>query len=110
MLVTVKNVSGVTMNDLEAITGGTGPSAVNAVGGNRLRPLPYPFGHIGALTDTSTKQLPMHPADWTFKIVPSIPMQPREEWNNLVQAGKVTLTVVAQNGRRDQFELFMNVV
>lgn len=110
MLVTVKNVSGATINDLDAITGGVGVSAVNAVGGSRKVPLPFPFGHIGALANNASKQLPMHPHDWQYKFIPWVPMTPREEWNDLIQRKIVTFTIANQPGRKDVQELFMNMV
>lgn len=49
----------------------------------------------------------MHPADWRYKPVPWLPMEPASEWNQLVQAGVVTLTVADQAGVRDSEEKFM---
>jgi hypothetical protein len=103
VLVTVTNVSGGVLNALEQ--GGTGVSA-DAVGGNKKNPLPFPFGHIGSMANAATKQLPMHPADWHYKSVPSMPMDPATEWNMMVQAGKVTLTIADQAGVRDSEEKF----
>ena len=103
MLVTVTNTSGGTINNL--ITGGSGLSS-DAVGGSKNKPLPYPFGHIGSLANGGTKQLPMHPADWHYKSVPWLPMEPATEWNQLVQAGVVTLTVADQAGVKDSEELY----
>lgn len=107
MLVTVTNVSGSTINNL--ITGGFGVSS-DAVGGSKNMPLPYPFGHIGALAASGTKQLPMHPSDWRHKYVPWTPQEPSTLWNQLVQAGIVTLTVAAQSGVRDSEEKFLDLV
>ena len=56
---------------------------------------------------TSTKQLPMHPADWHRKSVPWVPQDPATEWNQLVQAGKVTLAVADQAGVRDSEEKYL---
>ena len=107
MLVTVTNTSGFDMNDLDTYTSGSGTATVVAKGGQRKNPLPYPFGHIGKLANAGTKQLPMHPRDWRYKSVPWISMEPGEEWNNLVTAGKVTLTFASQATRNDQEELFL---
>lgn len=107
MLVTVTNVTSRTINKLEELTGGTGPAALLAVGGNRLDPLPYPFGHIGSLAASGTKQLPMHARDWRYKSVPWLPQEPSIEWQQLVQAGVVTLTLAAETDNRSQEDLFV---
>lgn len=104
MLVTVTNTSGGTLNALES--GGSGVSP-DAVGGNVSKPLPYPFSHIGSLAAAGSKQLPMHPADWHHKSIPSLPHTPATLWNQMVQAGQVTLTVADQAGVRDSEEKFL---
>lgn len=107
MLVTVTNTSGGTINT--PASGGYGISA-DAVGGTISNPLPYPFAHIGPMASagpTATKQLPMHPADWHRKSVPWVPQDPATEWNQLVQAGKVTLAVADQAGVRDSEEKYL---
>lgn len=109
MLVTITNTSGVTLNDLDSYSGGIGPSSILAVGGQKKFPLPYPFGHIGALANAATKQLAVHPRDYrkrhaaeTFDI--------GEEWNIMVQGGKVTMAVANETTRRDIEELFITAV
>lgn len=103
MLVTVTNVSTATINNV--IPGGSGVSS-DAVGGSKNKPLPYPFGHIGPLAASASKQLPMHPADWRHKAVPWLTFEPVTEWNQLVQAGTVTLTIADQATVRDSEEKF----
>lgn len=110
MLVTVTNTSGVTLNALASETHGSGPSGVVATGGAKVKPLPYPFGHIGSLAAAGTKQLPMHPSDWRYKSVPWVSHEPAQEWNDLVQKGWVTLAYAAETGRRDAEELFTAAV
>lgn len=107
MLVTVQNTAGRSINVTETLTGGTGTSALSAVGGNITDPLPYPFRHIGTLADTATKQLPMHDRDWRYKAVPGLPQEPSIEWQQLVQAGIVTLTLGAEAVNRSQEDLFV---
>ena len=104
MLVTVTNVSGGTINT--PATGGSGVSA-DAVGGTISNPLPFPFGHIGPLANSASKQLPMHPGDWHHKSVPWLPQAPVTEWNTLVQAKKVTIAVADQAGVKDSEELYL---
>lgn len=109
MLVTVTNTSGVTMNDLDTISGGSGPSALLAVGGAKKLPLPYPFGHIGALANSAGKQLAMHPRDFR-KRREAETFEPGEEWNILVNKGYVTFAIASESTRRDQEELFITAV
>lgn len=107
MLVTVQNVSASPIN--APITGGFGVSP-DAVGGSKSFPLPFPFGHIGPLAAAASKQLPMHPGDWHHKAVPWLPQAPATEWNQLVQAGIVTIVTALQSGVRDSEEKFQIVV
>ncbi len=109
MLVTVENQQATDMNALATETHGTGTAQTVATGGARVDPLPYPFDWVvlqenGHADDA--KQLPMHQEDWHHKQVPWLPQTPREEWNTLVQASKVTLTFASQTGVRDSEELF----
>jgi hypothetical protein len=118
MLTTVTNTTNTvglpsrTINDLDAYTTlGVGPSQTTAVGGARKDALPYPFGHIGALVAGGTKQLPMHPRDWRHRdVIVGSPMDSGEQWQQMVQAGTVSLTFAAQTARRDAEELFMTAV
>lgn len=109
MLVTITNTSGVTMNDLDSYSGGSGPSGILAVGGSRKFPLPYPFGHIGALANSGSKQLAMKPRDF-HKRNAAETFEPGEEWNVLVQAGKVTFAIAAESTNRDPEEEFIAAV
>jgi hypothetical protein len=107
VLVTVTNVSASPIN--APITGGYGVSP-DAVGGSKSFPLPFPFGHIGSLAASASKQLPMHPGDWHHKSVPWLPQSPATEWNQLVAAGIVTVAVALQAGVADNEEKFQIVV
>jgi hypothetical protein len=116
MLMTVTNPSAVlTLNDFDVYQGYTGGPTVNAIGGSRKYPLPYPFSHV-ILTPSGgslpSKQLAVHPRDWT-KGGP-VPfwttLEPAEEWNQVVQSGLVTVTFAAETGRRDVEELFTAAV
>lgn len=108
-LMTVENQQATDMNYLATETHGTGTAQTIATGGARVDPLPYPFDWVvlqenGHADDS--KQLPIHPEDWGHKAVPWLPLTPREEWNMLVQAKKVTLAFAAQTGVRDSEELY----
>ena len=63
----------------------------------------------GGANDAAT--LPMHPRDWRYsrsQMARGLPVS--EEWNQMVQAGIVTMAVGAQANRRDTEELFVNAV
>lgn len=110
MLMQITNSSGRAINVLETMTGGVGPSALYAQGGNVTDPLPYPFGHIGTLAIGAAKTLPMHLRDWHHKSVPWLPMDPSREWQQLVQAGVVSMLVGVEAFRRDEEEIFATAV
>lgn len=109
MIITITNTSGVVLNALDSLTGGTGPSALLATGGARKLPLPYPFGHIGSLAISGTKVLAMKPRD--FRKGGPVPfaasLEPGEEWNQMVQSGQVSFGVGAEATDRDPEEEFL---
>jgi hypothetical protein len=72
--------------------------------------LPYPFTKNGTIAASGTKILPVHPRDWRYKCSPAIPTTSGEDWNNLVQRGVVSISSAAETTRRDQEELFLNLV
>ena len=110
MLMTVTNTSGRTLNALDEITGGTGPASLLAVGGARKDPLPYPFGHIGSLANAAASVLPMHTRDWRYKSVPWLPQEPSIEWQQLVQAGTVTMAAATETDATDEEDIFVDAV
>lgn len=96
MLTTVENVSDDDLNALDEVDLGDGPSGGVASGGARVNPLPYPFGHVGTLASGDSIDMPTRPSDWHYKPVPSLPMTPETEWQQLIQAGMVTIVSVAE--------------
>jgi hypothetical protein len=120
MLVTVENQLAVAINvpavaeDGVAVGGGNHPEETT----HRTNPLPYPFAHVGELEangGADSIQLPMHPSDWRYgeggqrsQMARGLPVRVR--WQQLVQAGTVTLAVAAQANRREEEELFLNLV
>lgn len=109
MLMTVTNTSStLSLNALDVLSGGVGVSALSATGGQRLRILPYPFGHA-VIAPSGTLQLAIHPRDWR-KQNGAVTLSPAEEWNQLVQSGMCTLSFAAETGRRDVEELFTTAV
>ncbi len=105
MLTTVTNTSLVTINTPDVNDGGSG-----ATGGALKFPLPYPFEWIGPLAPAGTKQLPMHVADWRFKRVPWLTFDTSTEWQQLFQAGVVSLAFATETGNLDQEDLFVHAV
>jgi hypothetical protein len=102
MLMTVTNITdtaggilfpGVTINTPD--TGLAGVSA-DAVGGNKLYPLPYPFSHVGPIAAGASKVMPIHVKDFEHKSVPWLPLSPSTEWQMLVQQGIVSVAFSEQ--------------
>lgn len=109
MLMTVTNTSGGTINDLAKYESAPsiGPAGVSAEGGQRNKPLPYPFGHIGALANAASKQLPVHPRDFRHRsVMVGSPLDAGEEFQQLVQNGTITVAFAAETGATDVEELF----
>lgn len=114
MLLTVTNLSAsLTLNDFDVYQGYVSASmpTVNATGGARKYPLPYPFGHV-VLAPSANKQLPVHAMDM-LKGGP-VPMwatfNPGTEWNQLVQAGVVSMTYGAEATATDVNDLVIHTV
>lgn len=111
MLATVTNTSGFNINYPEQ--GGYGRSP-DAVGGSFAYALPYPFNgydyqggsSLGALAPGNHFTLGMHPEDWYHKDVPWQPQEPRTQWQQLVNAGIVSMSFATQTGVTDLVELF----
>lgn len=113
MLVTITNATTRTINALcvgedgLAASGGNHPEEAN----HRSDPLPYPFAHIGELAAAGTKQLPMQPADWRYQRA-NVPSGPAvsTQWNQLVQAGVITVAIAAQATNTDVENAFMAAI
>jgi hypothetical protein len=111
MLVTVTNASPNQINYLDYYVGAPGGVGVtNATGGNVVSPLPYPFDWIGPLNSLATYQLPMHNRDWHYKRSPCDPQDAGQQWQQLIQAGIVTLAFAAETGNTDTEELFIHAL
>jgi hypothetical protein len=113
MQVEITNTSGLTLNALDAITGGVGVSAVYATGGQRKYPLPYPFGHIGPLLASGTYTLPVHLRDLDKggPVSYAEELSPSEQWNQMIQEGYVTWTITTEttvSGVNDITEIFVH--
>jgi hypothetical protein len=110
MLVTITNASASAINGLQQYSSGEGigPAACLAEGGQRSTPLPWPFGHVGEIAASGTKQLPMHPRDFGHRdVMVGSPFTASEELQQLVQQGVVTVAVAAETGFRDVEEDFL---
>jgi hypothetical protein len=116
MIVTVTNTSGAAMNGLASydtsVVDGVqmGLAGHVAEGGQIENPLPYPFGHIAELADSSASVLPMHPRDWRYQHPNWDSLEPSIEWQGLIQNGSVTFAAATETDRVDAEELFFNAV
>lgn len=114
MLVTVTNTSGFDLNALDFGEDGI------STGGNRLKPLPYPFTApnlatlTGKLANAASKQLPVHPRDMRRSLSQSYGngdgQEPAVLMTQMVQKGQITVAIAAQADRRDVEELFIAAV
>lgn len=86
-LMTVTNTSGVTLNRPDV--GGYGVSP-DAVGGNVLDPLPYPFDRNGELADADTRTLAVNVRDFSTRMQMQQPSLPANDWDALLQKGYIT--------------------
>lgn len=109
MLMTVTNTSAsLSLNDLDVYQGAAGGVTVNATGGARKRPLPFPFGHI-VLAASGNKQLSVHARDM-FKQNVCESHSPAEQWMALVQAGTVTIAIADETTYRDTLDLMITEI
>jgi|WetSurMetagenome_2_1015567.scaffolds.fasta_scaffold30888_3 hypothetical protein len=112
MIITLTNVSGHSINypavgeDGVALPGGNHPEEAT----HRVYPLPYPFSHVGTIVNGGTKVFGMHSRDWRYSRSQMQGLGVSEKWNQLVQAGMVTLGLGAQANKRDSEELFEHSV
>lgn len=91
MLVTITNETSGVINNLQEIEGATG--------GQRENALPYPFGHIGELAASASKQLPMHPQDLYYLESRNGSSQNSQEiLTQMTQAGTISIAVADQTG------------
>lgn len=104
-LMTVANQKAYALNDLDVYQGDPTSPTVNATGGGRKHPLPYPFEHVVLAANGSpgdSLQLPICPRDFRKASRHEHgPLQHGEEWNQLVQDGTVAVTFAVQAGIRD---------
>jgi len=112
MLVTVQNQLSRAINSPDTVDTrltGLGVAGLLATGGSLTDPLPYPFDQVGALEASGgadSVQRAMHIGDFRRVHVYWRALDPNDEWNQLVQAGTVTLAFAAESGRVDSEEEF----
>jgi len=118
MLVTVENQLSTRINYLEEINTAQylpgNPAGLVATGGNVVQPLPFPFDQVGELAANGLAgddvQRAMHPSDFRRQHNLHKPMEPREEWNQIIQAGIVTFVIASETGFTDTEETFIAAV
>jgi hypothetical protein len=86
---TTKGAPGFTINTPDTGLGGV---SADAVGGNKLYKLPYPFSHFGPIVASGTAVAVIHTEDFRFQSVPWLPMEPSREWQMLIQQGIVSVS------------------
>lgn len=114
MLITVTNLTDHPINYADSIDTASylpgNPAGLVAIGGNIRYPLPYPFsgaGELEASGGADAIQRAMHVADLRRAHNMHSAFAPGEEWQQLVQAGIVSLAAAAETGRTDiEEELF----
>lgn len=117
MLMQVTNLKAVQLNYLDYYFGYPGvPPVTNAVGGNRVNPVPFPFDWYIFPANGVTGYNPtfsVHPSDWGMSHPNFGPLRNGEMWNQLVQAGTVSIAFSAEttvSGVGDQTERFFAAV
>jgi hypothetical protein len=113
MLVTVENQLSRAINSPDTVDtrlSGLGVAGLLAEGGSVTDPLPYPFDKVGELAANGASgdsiQRAMHIGDFRRVHVMWTALDPNDQWNQLVQAGTVTLAFAAESGRVDSEEEF----
>ncbi len=93
----ITNTSGGKLNDVQKLT--TMPSSVvdsiagiTATGGSRNNPLPFPFEHVAEMAAAAVSAaLPIHAGDLLRSKTPYSPLPVRIQWQQMIQAKKVTV-------------------
>ena len=114
MLVTVTNLLARAINAADTVdttlSGTMGVAGLIATGGAKTDPLPYPFDQVDSLAATGDPgddvERAMHVGDFRRVHVYWRALDPNDEWNQLVQAGTVSLAFAAESGRVDSEEEF----
>jgi hypothetical protein len=111
----VTNLLAVQLNYLDYYLGYPGvPGVTAAVGGNRVNPVPYPFDWYVFPANGTTgynPTFPSHLGDLIWQKTPTFsPHKPYEAWNQLIQAGTVSVTVTTETGTREFFDYYDHLV
>ena len=98
MQVTNPSGSGRTLNTPQVIStmpsGVVSLAAINATGGQKDNPLPFPFSHVAPIAAAgASAALPVRLADFIRRATPHSPLTVGQEWNQLVQNNYVTLAL-----------------
>lgn len=74
--------------------------------GSKSDPLPYPFDRGDELANSATRQLPVHPQDFTRNNHWDA-QSPATLWNQMIQMGIVTIAWAAEPGVSDVEEDYL---
>lgn len=118
MLMQVTNLLSTQLNYLDYYYGYPGsPPVTNAIGGNLVNPVPYPFDWYQPFPANGVTgynpTFAVHPEDWGFVHPNFGPQKVSTLWNILVQAGTVSIAFSAEttvSGFGDQSERFFAAV
>ncbi len=93
----IATVTNLTSGVLNAPVVGGNQVSPDAVGGNILRPVPFPFGSNGSYAANGAsgdaKDLVVHARDLIVRVQPQESLAPADELNQLINAGVISLSV-----------------
>jgi hypothetical protein len=126
LMTVINNLPATQLNYLDFYYGYPGgPPVTNAIGGNLVNPVPYPFDWVqpflanpaagstpGVPGAAYAVQLPVHESDMGFTDPNFGPLNVETLWNQLIMAGTVTVTFAAESPTNPLFfgDLFMAAV
>lgn len=90
-------VTNLTSSVLNAPVVGGNQTSPDAVGGNIINPVPFPFGSNGSYAANGasgdSKDLNVHVRDLILRVQPQEPLAPVDELNVMINAGIISLSV-----------------
>ncbi len=95
----IATVTNLTSGVLNAPVVGGNQVSPDAVGGNILQPVPFPFGSNGSYAangapgNADEKSLVVHARDLIVRVQPQESLAPADELNQLINAGVISLSV-----------------
>jgi hypothetical protein len=101
----IATVTNLTSSVLNAPVVGGNQVSPDAVGGNVLNPVPFPFGSNGSYAANGasgdSKDLKVHARDLIVRVQPQETMNPADELNQLINGGVISLSVATDGDEVD---------